>query len=441
MAKNTISRRKLLKLGGAALVSSYLGVHTARAAQPTAKKLAGNVRIGLILPTQTGMSAVRASEFQVAADAARAGALLAEEEFGSPYASEEGVLQVRLTTAPDREAAVRAAERMTAIEDIYAFIGGYGDDTAIALSQLAAKRQIPFFNIGSSLEDLRGAACNRYTFHVEASDSMYLDVLTQWYAKDGPQKWLYVYLDSPRYQQLYATAQASLAKYEAAGKEVGAVALPADTLDFSSAFGAIQEAKPDVVMMLVDSVSQLNIMGEMANARLNPEPQFAGIAFPTTQTRTFMVASRNTAPRAGTGYRAVLWDPQLKEHGAKALNQRFSERWGVPMDGPAWAGYQSVKVIYQAALAAGSTAADKLIPFLEQEDATFNVQKGVDLSFRPWDHQLRQVIYLDKLNKNAKSALDLAKPVGQMPEISSAQNASEALDLLGTAAAASGCKL
>ena len=78
---------------------------------------------------------------------------------------------VFLFQEPVRETAERAAERLLAARKVQVLIGSGADD-AEALSRFAEAHRILFFNVASRAPALR-TACRRYTFHIEASDSMY----------------------------------------------------------------------------------------------------------------------------------------------------------------------------------------------------------------------------------------------------------------------------
>lgn len=428
-----LSRRQLLALGGTAAAASFLDRAFAQG------QLEGQVlRIGMVLPTQTGETSVRAATYQIAANAARAGAIMAEEELGFNAELLGQRLEVRVATAPDTESAVRAAERMLSTEELIGFAGGYGDDTALALSQIASSRQVPFLNIGSASDALRGGSCDRYTFHVEASAAMYLDALTAWYVRSAFRRWFYVYPDSEAGRALYDRARRSLTERHFGAEEVGSVAVPADSLDFADAINEAQASNADVILLLTDAVSQLAFLGEYDSA--GGEAEVTGFPDPTTQTRTFLAASRNGAPVSGTGFRASLWEAKIDAYGAREINQRFRERWGMPMDGPAWAAYQAVKMFYEAASLGGSTEADDIVGYFENPATNFDVWKGIGVSFRPWDHQLRQSLYLIKINPDAETVFDLANLVGELPALYlPGTEPLERLDQLGDLERASQC--
>lgn len=428
-----LSRRQLLALGGAGVAAGLLDRAFAQG-QPEGQV----IRIGMVLPTQTGETSVRASAYQLAANAARSGAIMAEEELGFNAELLGQRLEVRVATAPDTDSAVRAAERMLSTEELVGFAGGYGDETALALSQVASSRQIPFLNIGSASDALRGASCDRYTFHIEASAAMYLDALTAWYVRSAFRRWFYVYPDSDAGRALYDRARRSLTERHFGAEEVGSIMVPADSLNFTDAISKAQNSNPEVILLLTDAVSQLAFMGEYDNA--GGEAEVTGFPDPSTQTRTFLAASRNEAPNAGTGFRASLWEAKIDAYGAREINQRFRERWGMPMDGPAWAAYQAVKMLYEATSLGNGMEADDIISYFENPTTNFDVWKGIGVSFRPWDHQLRQSLYLIKINSDAETAFDLANLVGELPALYlPGTDPLERLDQLGDLERASQC--
>jgi ABC transporter substrate binding protein (PQQ-dependent alcohol dehydrogenase system) len=63
------------------------------------------------------------------------------------------------------------------------------------------------------------------------------------------------------------------------------------------------------------------------------------------------------------------------------------------MEGADWAAWIAVKMVLQAALRTRSTEFDKQRKFIVDE-GTFDGNKGLAVSVRPWDHQLRQAILL-----------------------------------------------
>ena len=125
------------------------------------------------------------------------------------------------------------------------------------------------------------------------------------------------------------------------------------------------------------------------------------------------------------------WHPALERYGADTLNRRFESRFNRPMTGEAWCGWIAVKILWESALRARSVDAGTIIPHLESERASFDGHKGRPLGFRPWDHQLRQPVYVERVG---------APPV-EMPSSTNADESSrDVLDRIGTPAGRSTCR-
>lgn len=90
----------------------------------------------------------------------------------------------------------------------------------------------------------------------------------------------------------------------------------------------------------------------------------------------------------------VLWGSTLERYGAAQINDRYRAKYGVGMDGAAWAGWVAIKIASEAALRARSGEPARMLAYLENPAATFDGHKGWPLSFRSTDHQLRQPLYV-----------------------------------------------
>lgn len=406
----SVTRRRLLQLGGGALAAGLVG-GKALAAAPK------EMRIGAVLPTQTGlMPTLGVKSFRAAADAARQGIVMGEEEYAANAQLLGRRLKVFIATAPDAQAARRAAARLIAVQGVYALIGGFGSEQTLALSELADQRQVPFFNVAASSDRLRGAACSRYTFHVEASAAMYLDAMAAWYVRAGFRRYFFVVADNPEQRAHYERIRSTLQNRHFGAEMAGHAMTVPDSPVYVDALKQIRQVRPDVVVLMLDAVGQLDFLGQFETSGLTDIP-VTGYPDAMAQTRAFYLASRKASAHAGSGYRAALWEATLDAYGARELNARFRDRWGQPMDPSAWAGYESVKMLYETAMFSGTLEGEGLLTHLENPTTSFDVHKGIGVSFRPWDHQLRQTLYLVKINAEAKRPWDLATLVGELPAI------------------------
>lgn len=126
-----------------------------------------------------------------------------------------------------------------------------------------------------------------------------------------------------------------------------------------------------------------------------------------------LALSRGSDSTATAALHAVMWHPDLERFGAGQLNQRFESRFGRPMSGDAWATWMALKIGVEAFLRARSGDANVLRTFLTSEAARFDGHKGSALSFRPWDRQLRQPLYvIQAASANASPSVTESPPRG-----------------------------
>ncbi len=126
----------------------------------------------------------------------------------------------------------------------------------------------------------------------------------------------------------------------------------------------------------------------------------------------------------------TAWSASLSRFGADTLNQRFQRRFHQPITTDAWAAWLAVKILWESALRQRSGDAEALATFLERDSTQFDGHKGQPLSFRPWDHQLRQPVYV----------IAGGQPVKEMPEVSPESSVRDALDRLGSGPTSTTCR-
>ena len=105
---------------------------------------------------------------------------------------------------------------------------------------------------------------------------------------------------------------------------------------------------------------------------------------------------RTTRPRpviGSAGLAAVAWHWTWERYGAPQLINRFLRRANRPMTGPDWSVWMAVKMVVQAGLRTNGGEPPALIRYI-LGDAGFDGAKGLAVSVRPWDHQVRQAMLL-----------------------------------------------
>lgn len=137
-------------------------------------------------------------------------------------------------------------------------------------------------------------------------------------------------------------------------------------------------------------------------------------------------------PVAGAvGLEPVAWHWTWDRHGGPQLNGRFqSKSGGLRMETADWAAWMAVKMISEAVLRTNSAAIDRLRQHILAQTDGFDGAKGLAVSVRPWDQQVRQPMLL---------ASELAV-VGTAP-IDGFLHQTNRLDTLGDDAAETPCRL
>jgi ABC-type branched-subunit amino acid transport system substrate-binding protein len=340
--------------------------------------------------------------------------------------------------APTPRAASRAARRLIAAGNIHAVVGGIGEGQAGMLSAICDEAQILFFNIGSSETSLRRLSLRRFTFHIEASAAMYLDAMVSWGASQGYRRWFIVHEDTEEGSFLARRAAWAVDCHGDGGASVvgAASAIPRQPF-YGPQLDAARNEGADAILVLLSDVDQVAFVAQQANL----DPIIPAVLFPhpNTQTRDYMAAFREMTRRSGADSRFVLWDPTLELNGAAEFNTRYISRWADPADPPAWSAYHAIKIVYEAAFAVGTADGPTLVDYLENGDREFDLLKGSGTSFRPWDHQLRQPIYLTRIDNNAEwdrqvpsSRVAIAHYAATLPDdVSPGIEQSERLDQFG----------
>lgn len=389
------NRRQIMALGGAAASASL--IPTIASAQESAVP---QIKIGAVFPSRSGLSRVRTSLYEYVGAGGRQGALLADERIGNVAAQNGTELHVLQASAPIADAARRAGERLVEAEGINMLVGGVGDGQYEVLAEIADRAGIPFFNCGTSDGVARSNACTPFAFHMEASDAMYLDAMIDWSATQGARRWFVVHYNDPRGQYLASRAVAAAAKHGQGGEIVGAAATIVEQPVYFNEFDQARRAGADAILVLLSAVDQIAFFAMMETGQV----EMPGYAFPTSvaQTRDYVAALRLSAPNTNPDHRLQLWETTFAENPeGEDFNTRYTTRYSQVADPTAWSAYFAVKIYYEAVMAVGSTNGEEIVAYLESPEATFDVAKGTDLSFRRWDHQLRQPIYVVKVDQEA----------------------------------------
>jgi ABC transporter substrate binding protein (PQQ-dependent alcohol dehydrogenase system) len=265
--------------------------------------------------------------------------------------------------AAAREAAARAEKAGAA-----ALLADLPTDWLLAA---ADGSKLPLLNLGEASDRLREADCRQRLLHLLPSERMRADALAQTLAA---RRWSQVLLltgPSEADRLRSATAQAAIKRYGLKLVASKPFKLSADPRERDLAnpllLTGVAAGGPYDVVWVVDSD------GEFARA----------------------LPYRTALPRpvvGDGGLVALAWHASFERFGAPQVSRRFAKAASRPMQGQDWAAWLAGKALAGAAVAApkGPVAAFQKALAEGELDGS----KGVGLSFRPWDGQLRQPLLL-----------------------------------------------
>ena len=236
----------------------------------------------------------------------------------------------------------------------------------------AAPAEAILFNAAAEDESLRNQDCRANILHVLPDRGMLADALGQYLVKKRWTRWMLTFGSGPG-DAAYAEA------IRRAARRFGAKVVlerqwtfEADSKPENEVPTFTQGADYDVVV----AADEAGAFGDLLSYRLwLPRPV------------------------AGTqGLVAKGWDAQAEDWGAQQLQNRFRKLAGRPMTPVDYAAWLAVRAVGEAAGRAGKAEPGALRAALLSPDFKVAGFKGRQLSFRDWDHQMRQPILLAAAN-------------------------------------------
>lgn len=355
----------------------------------------GALLVGVVLPSQTGARPLLTENFEQLADAARRGAVLADELLGDAATAP---LRVLLTSAPTPDVAERAARRLVVADGASALIGGVGDGQAARLATTATDLMVPFINVGDPAPELRQGVCRSTTFSIAPGVDDYLAALSDSLNRADPHAVAIVHLDTPGGQALRERLLLAMARSSASALPVHEVAVEPGQPYYGAAFEAVRASGSDAVVLLLTTDEQLVFLGQYEAAGIGatifPFPD------PGTQLRQYYWTLRADAPTTGATPRFAAWDAAVA---STSFSAAYRSRYGQQADAVAWVAYTAVQVVQQAA-ESSRTDGIGLVRALARTDVDHALDDGMTNARMGADHQLHAPIYTLRLTPPAAGA-------------------------------------
>ncbi|WJH42158.1 ABC transporter substrate-binding protein [Aliirhizobium terrae] len=247
----------------------------------------------------------------------------------------------------------------------------------LSIADAAKAKGILVFNVGSADDSLREENCRADVFHVAPTRSMLADGLAQYLIWKQWRRWALIY-GSHEGDRLFADALR-----RAATRFGGEIVAEKEFTDTGTArrtdSGVVQiqrqmpvftQSLPDHDVLLVADESE--VFGTY-------------VPFRTWQPR----------PVAGTaGLIPTAWHPASEQWGGTQIQNRFAKANGRRMLAKDMSAWTAVRIIGEAATRTRSTDVGQIAGFIRSEDFSIAAFKGQKLTFRQWNWQLRQPIFL-----------------------------------------------
>ena len=255
-------------------------------------------------------------------------------------------------------------------DDINLVIVNVNAEQLLKLADLPKSQQKLLFDAATQDDALRNEQCRHNVLHILPSRAMRADALAQYMLKKRWQKWFLV-VGQTTQDQLFAAA------VKRAAKRFGMKIVAEKT--WSNDFNARRSDQADVpeftqgvdydVLVVAD---EQGLFGEYLDYR------------------TWI-----PRPIIGTqGLIATAWHKTHELWGATQLQNRFKEQTGRWMEEVDYGAYLAVRAIGEASVRTKSNQLPALKNHLLSDAFTLQGYKGVPLSFRAWDGQLRQPVLL-----------------------------------------------
>lgn len=414
MTKRLItSRRRVLQGTAGAAVTAAIGAPAISYGQADA------IRIGHLTP-RTGFLGPLGEFAVMAVD-------LAVDEINAAGGIMGRKLEALKEDSVNPQTASTKAERMIERDKVACIVGEISSASCLTIAQVAQRTKNLFINTGGNSDALRGSNCNRYMFHVESQNSMYVKTMGRQLLAENAvrgKRWYSLTADYAFGHDLLKVARRFM---EQNGGQFAADELvPTDATDFSAFLLKIRAAKPDIVIS--------NLAGNQITNFLKQYAEF-GLTFPVAGFG-FDTALAWAAGKGNFGGKwPVVWHHLIDTPGTKKFVADFTRRYRKPPENQAWGEYVSMKIVAQSMAETKSIDPLKLIEHWEK-GAKFDLLKTRAGYFRPSDHQLMHEMY-------TITALDAAQVKNEWDLFTASPavpTASEALEVIASTAEENSCK-
>ncbi|MDQ3797530.1 MAG: amino acid ABC transporter substrate-binding protein [Pseudomonadota bacterium] len=238
------------------------------------------------------------------------------------------------------------------------------------LAKSVQGKDVMLFNVSALSDSLRQRQCQANLWNLAPSRAMLTDALAQYLVFKKWRNVLVLRGPRPADENYFRAFQRSAKRFGLEFENVKDFVLGTNPRERSQNNVALLTAGSNAdVVMVVDS-----------------DGEFARAVPYQTQRPQSVVGSAGLVPD--------WWHWSWSRSGGLQLTDRFMDETGRLMTGYDWSAWVGVKVIAEAVLRTRSGNFKKLQDYIRGDQLVIDGFKDYPLSFRPWNHQLRQPIFL-----------------------------------------------
>ncbi|HMO27724.1 ABC transporter substrate-binding protein [Enterovirga sp.] len=388
------SRRQALAGLGAASAAATLGMPAISYGQSDV------IRIGHLTPITGFLGPV--------GEYAQMGVRLAAEEINASGGVLGRKIELVMEDSVNPQTGSAKAERLIERDKVAMIIGEISSATALAIGQVAQRNKSVFINTGANSDAIRGKDCNPFMFHIESTNSMMVTAVGTYLKKQNMvsgKKWYMLTADYAFGHDLLKVAKKFVTGN--GGVMAGDDLVPTDSTDFSPYLLKIRQAKPDIVASNLAGNQITNFIKQYAEYGL--QMPIVGFAFDT-----ILAWGAGQGNFAGTW--PIIWHHLVDAPSSKKYVEAFTKKYGKPPENQSWGDYNALKLVAQSFAELKATDSVKLQEHL-RKGAKFDILKGREGYFRPYDNQMIQEMYAVEAKDPAKmkDKWDIYVPLGTVP--------------------------
>jgi branched-chain amino acid transport system substrate-binding protein len=272
--------------------------------------------------------------------------------------------------------------------------GSVSSAVSLALTHAANLKGILYMDTGGHVDSVTGAHCHWTTFKVCSDTWMLANALSKTLLKFG-KRW---YISTPDYAWGHFL-EAGFAKIlkENGGTLLGNALMPLGSTDFSSVLIRVQQAKPDVFIVLQGGDDFVNLMKQAVQFGMTKNMVF-GYGLVELEP----VAALPAVARTGWGVMEWWWD-QPKVPQVKTFVDAYRKLYTKTPSARSWFGYVAMHTIALGAAKAKSLESMKVSRAIAGMELPPEVTLGpYPVQWRAGDHQLLITEFVGELSSTGK---------------------------------------